>query len=67
VFDAIVVGSGMSGAIAAKELCERGLKTLILERGRMLEHGASYTDSVMPWELNNATIRSRANAMRCRM
>jgi len=56
VFDAIVVGSGMSGAIAAKELCERGLKTLILERGRMLEHGASYTDSVMPWELNNANM-----------
>ena len=32
-FDAIVVGSGMSGAIAAKELCERGLKVLVLERG----------------------------------
>lgn len=56
MFDAIVVGSGMSGGIAAKELCERGLKTLVLERGRRLEHGASYTDSVLPWELTNANM-----------
>jgi choline dehydrogenase-like flavoprotein len=56
VFDAIVIGSGMSGGIAAKELCERGLKTLVLERGRKLEHGASYTDAVLPWELNNANM-----------
>jgi choline dehydrogenase-like flavoprotein len=33
-FDAIVVGSGISGGWAAKELCEKGLKTLVLERGR---------------------------------
>ena len=32
-FDAIVIGSGMSGGMAAKELCERGLKVLVLERG----------------------------------
>ena len=32
-FDAIVVGSGMSGGMSAKELCERGLKVLVLERG----------------------------------
>ena len=38
MFDAIVIGSGMSGGIAAKELCERGLKTLVIERGKMLEH-----------------------------
>lgn len=56
MFDAIVIGSGMSGGIAAKELCERGLKTLVLERGRKLEHGASYTDSVLPWELENANM-----------
>lgn len=56
MFDAIVIGSGMSGGIAAKELCERGLKTLVLERGRKLEHGASYTDEVLPWELNNANM-----------
>ncbi|MFZ1525408.1 MAG: NAD(P)-binding protein, partial [Saprospiraceae bacterium] len=34
-YDAIVVGSGISGGWAAKELCEKGLKTLVLERGRM--------------------------------
>ena len=56
MFDAIVIGSGMSGGIAAKELSERGLKTLVLERGRKLEHGASYTDSVLPWELSNANM-----------
>ncbi len=53
MFDAIVIGSGMSGGIAAKELCERGLKVLVLERGRKLEHGASYTDWMRPWELPN--------------
>lgn len=53
MFDAIVIGSGMSGGIAAKELCERGLKTLVIERGRKLEHGASYTDWMQPWELPN--------------
>jgi choline dehydrogenase-like flavoprotein len=54
MFDAIVIGSGMSGGIAAKELCERGLKTLVLERGRKLEHGTSYTDWMQPWDLPNA-------------
>ena len=53
MFDAIVIGSGMSGGIAAKELCERGLKGLVIERGRKVEHGADYTDSQMPWELPN--------------
>ena len=41
-YDAIVIGSGMSGGIAAKELCEKGLKTLVLERGRMVEHIKDY-------------------------
>ncbi len=56
MFDAIVIGSGMSGGIAAKELCERGLKTLILERGRKLDHGASYTDWMQPWDIPNANM-----------
>lgn len=56
MFDAIVIGSGMSGGIAAKELCERGLKTLMLERGRKLEHGASYTDWMQPWEVPNENM-----------
>jgi choline dehydrogenase-like flavoprotein len=54
MFDAIVIGSGMSGGIAAKELCERGLKTLIIERGRKMEHGASYNDWMQPWDLPDA-------------
>jgi len=52
-FDAIVVGSGMSGGWAAKELAERGLKTLVIERGRHIEHGTDYTDFKAPWELPN--------------
>lgn len=56
MFDAIVIGSGMSGGIAAKELCERGLKTLVIERGKRLEHGASYTDWMQPWEVPNAGL-----------
>ncbi|MCS6947342.1 MAG: GMC family oxidoreductase, partial [Steroidobacteraceae bacterium] len=56
MFDAIVIGSGMSGGMAAKELCERGLKTLVLERGRHLTHRASYTDWMQPWELPNANL-----------
>ena len=42
-YDAIVVGSGISGGWAVKELSERGLKTLLLERGRPVRHGADYT------------------------
>ena len=53
MFDAIVVGSGMSGGWAAKELCEKGLKTLVIERGAHIEHGADYTDSLSPWEVEN--------------
>jgi len=41
-YDAIVVGSGITGGWAAKELCEKGLKTLVLERGRHVEHGRDY-------------------------
>jgi len=51
-FDAIVVGSGMSGGWAMKELCEAGLRTLVLERGRMVEHGSDYvTEHETPWEM----------------
>jgi choline dehydrogenase-like flavoprotein len=41
-YDAIVVGSGVTGGWAAKELCENGLDTVVLERGRHVEHGAHY-------------------------
>jgi choline dehydrogenase-like flavoprotein len=50
-FDAIVIGSGASGGWAAKELCDKGIKTLILERGRYVEHIKDYpTASKAPWE-----------------
>ncbi len=41
-YDAIVVGTGISGGWAAKELCEKGLKTLVLERGRDVKHIQDY-------------------------
>ncbi len=50
-YDAIVVGSGISGGWAAKELCERGLKTLVLERGHIVEHGDYPTASLDPWDM----------------
>ena len=51
-YDAIVIGSGISGGWAAKELCEGGLKTLVLERGRMVEHVTDYpTMNNDPWDL----------------
>ena len=51
IFDAIVIGSGISGGWAAKELCEKGLKTLVLERGRQVEHIKDYTTAFMPpWQ-----------------
>lgn len=50
-FDAIVIGSGISGGWAAKELTEKGLKTLVLERGRDVKHITDYpTTNTMPWE-----------------
>ncbi|MCP4974817.1 MAG: GMC family oxidoreductase [Maribacter sp.] len=50
-YDAIVIGSGISGGWAAKELCEKGLKTLVLERGRNVEHLKDYpTANMNPWE-----------------
>ncbi len=49
-YDAIVVGSGISGGWAAKELCEKGLKTLVLERGRMVKHGDYPTATMDTWD-----------------
>jgi len=45
VYDAIVIGSGISGGWAAKELCEKGLKTIMLERGMNIEHIKDYTEA----------------------
>ncbi len=53
-YDAIVIGSGISGGWAAKELCEKGLKTLVLERGRKVEHIKDYTTAFMdPWDFKH--------------
>jgi choline dehydrogenase-like flavoprotein len=53
-FDAIVIGSGMSGGWAAKEFCEKGLKTLVLERGRDVKHLKDYpTTNMNPWEFKH--------------
>ncbi|QOR76770.1 MAG: GMC family oxidoreductase [Thermoflavifilum sp.] len=53
-YDAIVVGSGISGGWAAKELTEKGLKTLLLERGRNIEHVKDYTTAMKaPWEFKH--------------
>ena len=51
-FDAIVVGSGISGGWAAKELTEKGLKVLVLERGKNLRHGIDYFPSINRRGLN---------------
>jgi choline dehydrogenase-like flavoprotein len=63
-YDAIVVGSGISGGWAAKELCEKGLKTLVLERGHNLRHIEDYKTALKnPWELphnNRPTSADRA-------
>ena len=51
-FDAIVIGSGISGGWAAKELCESGLRTLVLERGRDVKHRDDYPTALKnPWDL----------------
>ena len=53
-YDAIVVGSGISGGWAAKELCQKGLKTLVLERGRDVKHIEDYTTTnSAPWQLSH--------------
>jgi choline dehydrogenase-like flavoprotein len=65
-YDAIVVGSGISGGWAAKELCEKGLKTLVLERGRNVEHIKDYNTAFSaPWQfphhLNNSLQEEKEN------
>src|SRR6476620_11248051 len=53
-FEAIVIGSGISGGWSAKELCEHGIKTLLLERGRNVVHKKDYPTALKgPWEFTH--------------
>lgn len=55
-YDAIVIGSGISGGWAAKELCDHGLKTLVLERGKNVTHIKDYTTATLnPWDFPHRT------------
>ena len=59
-FDVIVIGSGISGGWAAKELCEHGIKTLVLERGRNVQHIKDYpTANKHPWQFTHRERSAR--------
>ena len=59
-FDAIVIGSGISGGWAAKELTEKGLKVLLLERGEDIKHIKDYkTANTNPWEFPHRSGRTQ--------
>jgi len=63
-FDAIVIGSGISGGWAAKELCEKGLKTLLLERGRDVEHIKDYPTTLLnPWDFKHRLTNPEIDVM----
>ena len=69
-YDAIVIGSGISGGWAAKELCQKGLKTLLLDRGRNVEHIKDYTTAMLsPWDFEHGlehTSQARSeNPVQC--
>lgn len=64
-YDAIVIGSGISGGWAAMELCKKGLKTLLLDRGRDVKHIVDYpTAKLNPWDFKyrlNNTVKEKEN------
>src|SRR5450432_4178704 len=60
-FDAIIVGSGISGGWAAKELCEKGLKVLMLERGENVQHPNYPTATKNPWDFPHHLTLSEAD------
>ena len=60
-YDAIVVGSGISGGWAAKELCEKGLKVLLLDRGRNVVHPDYPTATKKPWDFTHRLHLSEAD------
>ncbi len=63
-FDAIVIGSGVTGGLAAKELTEKGLTVLVLEKGRHVEHGADYTgEDKVPWDFKFRGLNDRQHIL----
>ena len=63
-FDAIVIGSGMTGCWAAKELTEKRLHTLVLEAGGPVNPEKDYTEHVPPWEMSFRGLRDRKALLR---
>ena len=63
-YDAIVVGSGITGGYAAKELTEKGLETLVLEAGRPTNPAQDYVEHVQPWDLKFRGLRNRERQSR---
>ncbi len=71
-YGAIVIGSGIAGGWAAKEFCDKGIKTLVLERGRKVTHNEDYPTTLMsPWEfehrgrLTNEEIAANSIVSKC--
>ena len=64
VYDAIVIGSGITGGWAAKELTEKGLKTLVLEAGRPIVPEEDYVEHVPPWEMKFRGVGDRQRQLR---
>lgn len=64
-FDVIIVGSGISGGWAAKELCEKGLKVLMLERGKNVVHPNYPTSDKDPWEIDHRGKLTQEDRDRC--
>src|SRR5689334_11456912 len=61
-YDAIVIGSGMTGGWAAKELTEKGLETLVLEAGRPIDPEKDYVEHVPAWEMRFRGMSDRKHA-----
>ncbi|MFL5631556.1 MAG: FAD-binding protein, partial [Gemmatimonadaceae bacterium] len=63
-YDAIVVGSGISGGWAAKELTQKGLRTIVLEAGRPIDPAVDYVEHVMPYEKRYRAMGDRNRLQR---